>query len=132
MAKCLEAICCQDSVFQPVVEVKTRLRLAKLLLDHCENPKVAQSLLERAVRFPYSVSHHSYFTTPHHFSRKYDPRTLWEGTLGNQKRKLSTVLTSGWAKRLSWIAKIINEKKKKKKCSNAICITIYVTICNKI
>lgn len=39
-------------MFQAVVEVKTRLRLAKLLLDHCENLKTAQSILERAVCIP--------------------------------------------------------------------------------
>ncbi|KAL5549491.1 hypothetical protein UlMin_004722 [Ulmus minor] len=36
--KCLEAICQSQVSFFPIVEVKTRLRIATLLLQHSHNP----------------------------------------------------------------------------------------------
>lgn len=47
--KCLEAICQSDVLFQPWIEAKTRLRVAQLLIEHCDNTKAAQSHLERAL-----------------------------------------------------------------------------------
>lgn len=46
--KCLEAICQSDVSFFPVVEVKTRLRIATLLLKHSHNVNHAKAHLERA------------------------------------------------------------------------------------
>lgn len=46
--KCLEAICQSDVSFFPIVEVKTRLRIATLLLKHSHNVNHAKSHLERA------------------------------------------------------------------------------------
>ena len=47
--KCLEAICQSDASFFPIVEVKTRLRIATLLLHHSHNVNHAKSHLERSV-----------------------------------------------------------------------------------
>lgn len=47
--KCLEAICQSQVSFFPVVEVKTRLRIATLLLTHSHNVNHAKSHLERSV-----------------------------------------------------------------------------------
>lgn len=47
--KCLEAICQSPVSFLPIVEIKTRLRLAALLLKHSHNVNHAKSHLERAV-----------------------------------------------------------------------------------
>ncbi|KAK9998990.1 hypothetical protein SO802_018593 [Lithocarpus litseifolius] len=46
--KCLEAICQSHVSFFPVVEVKTRLRIATLLLKHTHNVTHAKSHLERS------------------------------------------------------------------------------------
>ncbi|CAK9321343.1 unnamed protein product [Citrullus colocynthis] len=46
--KCLEAICQSPVSFFPVVEVKTRLRIATLLLTHSHNVNHAKSHLERS------------------------------------------------------------------------------------
>ncbi|KAG4955099.1 hypothetical protein AAZX31_14G192600 [Glycine max] len=46
--KCLEAICQSDASFFPIVEVKTRLRIATLLLHHSHNVNHAKSHLERS------------------------------------------------------------------------------------
>ncbi|KAK8596596.1 hypothetical protein V6N13_001210 [Hibiscus sabdariffa] len=46
--KCLEAICQSHASFLPIVEVKTRLRLATLLLRHSHNVNHAKSHLERS------------------------------------------------------------------------------------
>lgn len=48
--KCLEAICQSQVSFLPVIEVKTRLRIATLLLQHTDNVTHAKVHLERAVR----------------------------------------------------------------------------------
>lgn len=47
--KCLEAICQSQVSFLPIVEVKTRLRIATLLLKHSQNVNHAKSHLERSV-----------------------------------------------------------------------------------
>ncbi|GMH12637.1 hypothetical protein Nepgr_014478 [Nepenthes gracilis] len=46
--KCLEAICQSDVSFLPIIEVKTRLRIASLLLRHTHNVNHAKSHLERS------------------------------------------------------------------------------------
>ncbi|PON75854.1 Cohesin loading factor [Trema orientale] len=46
--KCLEAICQSQVTFFPIVEVKTRLRIATLLLKHSHNVNHAKSHLERS------------------------------------------------------------------------------------
>ncbi|XP_040993384.1 sister chromatid cohesion protein SCC4 [Juglans microcarpa x Juglans regia] len=46
--KCLEAICQSQVSFFPIVEVKTRLRIATLLLKHSHNVTHAKSHLERS------------------------------------------------------------------------------------
>ncbi|KAF5751296.1 hypothetical protein HS088_TW02G00309 [Tripterygium wilfordii] len=46
--KCLEAICQSKSSFLPTVEVKTRLRIATLLLKHSHNVNEAKTHLERS------------------------------------------------------------------------------------
>ncbi|CAI8585998.1 unnamed protein product [Vicia faba] len=46
--KCLEAICQSEVSFSPIVEVKTRLRIASILLHHSHNANHAKSHLERA------------------------------------------------------------------------------------
>ncbi|XP_024020426.1 sister chromatid cohesion protein SCC4 isoform X2 [Morus notabilis] len=46
--KCLEAICQSQVTFYPIVEVKTRLRIATLLLKHSHNVNNAKSHLERS------------------------------------------------------------------------------------
>ncbi|MED6204421.1 cohesin-loading factor complex subunit scc4 [Stylosanthes scabra] len=46
--KCLEAICQSQVSFFPIVEVKTRLRIATLLLHHSHNISHAKSHLERS------------------------------------------------------------------------------------
>ncbi|XVF33776.1 hypothetical protein REPUB_Repub18cG0000100 [Reevesia pubescens] len=46
--KCLEAICQSHASFLPIVEVKTRLRIATLLLRHSHNVNHAKSHLERS------------------------------------------------------------------------------------
>ncbi|CAN1312617.1 Sister chromatid cohesion protein SCC4 [Linum perenne] len=46
--KCLEAISQSHDSFLPIIEVKTRLRLATLLLKHTHNANHAKSHLERA------------------------------------------------------------------------------------
>ena len=46
--KCLEAICQSQTSFLPIVEVKTRLRVAQILIDHTHNLNHAKSHLERA------------------------------------------------------------------------------------
>lgn len=46
--KCLEAICQSPVSFLPIVEVKTRLRIATLLLRHSHNVSHAKSHLERS------------------------------------------------------------------------------------
>lgn len=48
--KCLEAICQSQVSFLPIIEVKTRLRIATLLLKHSHNVNHAKAHLERAVR----------------------------------------------------------------------------------
>lgn len=46
--KCLEAVCQSHVSFLPILEVKTRLRIATLLLNHTDNVTHAKSHLERA------------------------------------------------------------------------------------
>ncbi|XP_023731008.1 sister chromatid cohesion protein SCC4 isoform X2 [Lactuca sativa] len=46
--KCLEAICQSTVSFLPVIEVKTRLRIATMLLKHSHNVNYAKSHLERS------------------------------------------------------------------------------------
>ncbi|XP_065881072.1 sister chromatid cohesion protein SCC4 [Euphorbia lathyris] len=46
--KCLEALCQSQVSFLPIVEVKTRLRIATLLLKHTHNLTEAKSHLERS------------------------------------------------------------------------------------
>ncbi|KAK4785505.1 hypothetical protein SAY86_002194 [Trapa natans] len=46
--KCLEAICQSTVSFLPIIEVKTRLRIASLLLKHTHNVSQAKSHLERS------------------------------------------------------------------------------------
>ncbi|XP_021849729.2 sister chromatid cohesion protein SCC4 isoform X1 [Spinacia oleracea] len=46
--KCLEAICQSPVSFLPIIEVKTRLRIATLLLRHSHNVNHAKSHLERS------------------------------------------------------------------------------------
>nr|AGG38121.1 maternal effect uncoordination 2-2 protein [Dimocarpus longan] len=46
--KCLEAICQSDVSFLPIIEVKTRLRVATLLLKHTHNVNHAKTHLERS------------------------------------------------------------------------------------
>ncbi|XP_050216987.1 sister chromatid cohesion protein SCC4 [Mercurialis annua] len=46
--KCLEAICQTQVSFLPIIEVKTRLRIATLLLKHTHNVNEAKSHLERS------------------------------------------------------------------------------------
>ncbi|KAF6172652.1 hypothetical protein GIB67_041975 [Kingdonia uniflora] len=46
--KCLEAICQSQVSFLPIVEIKTRLRIATLLLKHSHNVNHAKSHLERS------------------------------------------------------------------------------------
>ncbi|KAI9100114.1 hypothetical protein K1719_024332 [Acacia pycnantha] len=46
--KCLEAICQSQVSFFPIVEVKTRLRIATLLLKHSHNVNHAKAHLERS------------------------------------------------------------------------------------
>ncbi|KAJ4979109.1 hypothetical protein NE237_009889 [Protea cynaroides] len=46
--KCLEAICQSQVSFLPMVEIKTRLRIATLLLKHSNNVNHAKSHLERS------------------------------------------------------------------------------------
>ncbi|KAK7276148.1 hypothetical protein RIF29_17281 [Crotalaria pallida] len=46
--KCLEAICQSQVSFFPIVEVKTRLRIATILLHHSHNINRARSHLERS------------------------------------------------------------------------------------
>lgn len=59
--KCLEAICQSHVSFLPITDVKTRLRIASLLLRHTDNVSHAKSHLERAVRiFFFSISHGIY------------------------------------------------------------------------
>ncbi|KAK3039861.1 hypothetical protein RJ639_028254, partial [Escallonia herrerae] len=53
--KCLEAVCQSTVSFLPIVEVKTRLRIATLLLRHSHNVNHARSHLERAVSTPHSL-----------------------------------------------------------------------------
>lgn len=50
--KCLEAICQSHVSFFPIVEVKTRLRIATLLLKHSHNVNHAKAHLERSVSTP--------------------------------------------------------------------------------
>ena len=47
--KCLEAICQSQVSFLPIIEVKTRLRIATLLLSYTDNVTHAKIHLERAV-----------------------------------------------------------------------------------
>ncbi|KAG0454971.1 hypothetical protein HPP92_023884 [Vanilla planifolia] len=47
--KCLEALCQSGASLLPLVEIRTRLRLASLLLSHSHNLKHAKSHLERAL-----------------------------------------------------------------------------------
>ncbi|GFY99476.1 tetratricopeptide repeat (TPR)-like superfamily protein [Actinidia rufa] len=47
VVKCLEAICQSQVSFLPIVEVKTRIRIATLLLKHSHNVNHAKSHLER-------------------------------------------------------------------------------------
>ncbi|PIA59707.1 hypothetical protein AQUCO_00400541v1 [Aquilegia coerulea] len=46
--KCLEAICKSQVSFLPIIEIKTRLRIATLLLKHTHNINHAKSHLERS------------------------------------------------------------------------------------
>ncbi|KAI5077473.1 hypothetical protein GOP47_0007297 [Adiantum capillus-veneris] len=46
--KCLEALCQSHVSFLPILEVKTRLRIATLLLNHSDNVTHAKNHLERA------------------------------------------------------------------------------------
>lgn len=46
--KCLEAVCQSQVSFLPTIEVKTRLRIATLLLRHCHNVNHAKAHLERS------------------------------------------------------------------------------------
>ncbi|PNX75589.1 cohesin loading complex subunit SCC4-like protein [Trifolium pratense] len=46
--KCLEAICQSSVSFFPIVEVKTRLRIATILLHYSHNSNHAKSHLERS------------------------------------------------------------------------------------
>ncbi|GFZ13389.1 tetratricopeptide repeat (TPR)-like superfamily protein [Actinidia rufa] len=49
VVKCLEAICQSQVSFLPIVEVKTRLRIATLLLKHSHSVNHAKSHLERCI-----------------------------------------------------------------------------------
>ena len=53
--KCLEAICQSTVSFLPVIEVKTRLRIATLLLKHSNNVNHAKSHLERSVSIRFTA-----------------------------------------------------------------------------
>lgn len=53
--KCLEAICQSTVSFLPIVEVKTRLRIATLLLKHSHNVNHAKAHLERSVSISLSL-----------------------------------------------------------------------------
>lgn len=53
--KCLEAICQSPVSFLPIIEVKTRLRIATLLLRHSHNVNHAKAHLERSVSMLLSV-----------------------------------------------------------------------------
>lgn len=57
--KCLEAICQSEVSFSPIVEVKTRLRIASILLHHSHNANHAKSHLERAVSIFSIIQFHS-------------------------------------------------------------------------
>uniref|UniRef100_A0A7N0V3E4 Uncharacterized protein n=1 Tax=Kalanchoe fedtschenkoi TaxID=63787 RepID=A0A7N0V3E4_KALFE len=46
--KCLEAICQCSTSFLPIIDIKTRLRIATLLLNHTHNVNQAKFHLERA------------------------------------------------------------------------------------
>ncbi|KAL6499928.1 hypothetical protein OROGR_027838 [Orobanche gracilis] len=46
--KCLEAICQSSVSFLPIIEIKTRLRVAALLLKHSHNVNHAKAHLERS------------------------------------------------------------------------------------
>ncbi|KAH7285526.1 hypothetical protein KP509_33G031900 [Ceratopteris richardii] len=46
--KCLEALCQSQVSFLPILEVKTRLRIATILLNHTDNVTHAKNHLERA------------------------------------------------------------------------------------
>ena len=58
--KCLEALCQCPVSFLPIVEVKTRLRIATILLKHSHNFNHAKSHLERSVSTPSLSLHVSY------------------------------------------------------------------------
>ena len=60
--KCLEAICQSHVSFFPIVEVKTRLRIATLLLKHSHNVNHAKAHLERSVSTQFSNIIVSFFT----------------------------------------------------------------------
>lgn len=47
--KCLEAICQSHVSFLPIVEIKTRLRIATILLKSSHNVNHAKAHLERSV-----------------------------------------------------------------------------------
>ncbi|PKU62520.1 hypothetical protein MA16_Dca022192 [Dendrobium catenatum] len=47
--KCLEALCQSGASLLPMIEIRTRLRLASLLLSHSHNLNHAKSHLERAL-----------------------------------------------------------------------------------
>lgn len=65
--KCLEAICQSQVSFLPVIEVKTRLRVATLLLKHSHNVNHAKAHLERAVSIHLMIFIFI-FISPLHFS----------------------------------------------------------------
>lgn len=65
--KCLEAICQSRVSFLPIIEAKTRLHVATLLLRHTHNLNQAKAHLERAVGF---------LTTSFKFDFLYDSITI--------------------------------------------------------
>lgn len=55
--KCLEAVCQSNTSLLPILEVKTRLRIASFLLHHTYNLSHAKFHLERSVPFSSSFPH---------------------------------------------------------------------------
>lgn len=54
--KCLEAICQSPVSFLPIIEIKTRLLIATLLLKHSHNVNHAKAHLERSVYLSFSIA----------------------------------------------------------------------------
>lgn len=59
--KCLEAVCQSNTSLLPILEVKTRLRIASFLLHHTYNLSHAKFHLERSVPFSSPFPHFPLF-----------------------------------------------------------------------